>query len=59
VVTLLAILLLVVADAALAAVVGLIGRAKGRRFWFWALLGFVIPIVSLVGVLVLPRRRRR
>jgi hypothetical protein len=59
VVTLLVILLLALADALLAAVVGFVGRAKGRRFWFWALLGFFVPIVSLVIVLVLPRRLRR
>jgi len=58
-VTLLVILLLALADALLAAVVGLVGRAKGSRFWIWALLGFFVPIVSLVIVLVLPRRLQR
>jgi hypothetical protein len=56
VVTVLVIVVLVLADALLAIVSGLIGRAKGRRFWLWALLGFLFPVLAIVVVLLLPRR---
>ncbi len=56
-VTVLLIILLVFADALLAVLAGLIGRARGRRFWLWALLGFFFPVVAIVVVILLPRRR--
>jgi hypothetical protein len=54
--TALAIALIVVAEVGLAVLVGVIARAKGRRFWFWAVVELVLPIIGLVAVVVLPRR---
>jgi hypothetical protein len=56
VVTVLVIILLVVSDALLAVVAGVLGRARGRPFWLWALLGFFFPVLAIFVVLVLPRR---
>jgi hypothetical protein len=58
VITVLLIIALVFADAIVAIATGLIGRARRRRFWLWALLGLFFPFVALVVVIVLPRRRR-
>jgi hypothetical protein len=57
-ITLVLILVLVLADAIVAVVTGLIGRARGHPFWLWAILGFVFPILAVVAVVLIPRRRR-
>jgi hypothetical protein len=56
--TIVVLLLLILGDAILAIVTGFVARARGRRFWLWALIGVVLPLVALVVVLVLPKGRR-
>jgi len=58
VITILLIVVLILGDSLLALAAGLVGRARGRRFWLWALIGLVFPVVAIVVVLVLPRGRR-
>jgi hypothetical protein len=55
--TVLVILLIVVTDGVLAFITGVLGRARGRPFWLWATIGFFLPIVAIIALLLLPRRR--
>lgn len=32
---------------------GLLARQQGREFWFWFLISFLIPVISLIVLLVL------
>jgi hypothetical protein len=59
VVTIVLIVVLVLTDALLAIAAGLLARVRGRRFWFWALLALVVPVVTLVALVILPRPGRR
>jgi ABC-type glycerol-3-phosphate transport system permease component len=58
VVTIVLVVALVLTDALLALAAGALARVRGRRFWFWALLGLLIPVVTLAAVLILPRPGR-
>jgi hypothetical protein len=56
-VSLVVLLILILTDALLAIITGVVARARGRRFWAWAVLALVVPVVALVALLVLPNRR--
>jgi hypothetical protein len=32
---------------------GLLARQQGRKFWFWFLISFLIPVISLVVLLAI------
>jgi len=34
-------------------VAGILAKSMGRKFWFWFLISFLIPIVSLIVLLFL------
>jgi hypothetical protein len=53
------IVVLILTDAVLAIITGVVARVRGRRFWPWAVLALVVPVVALLVVLLLPGRRRR
>jgi hypothetical protein len=36
---------------------GLLARQLGRKFWFWFLISFVLPIISLIVLLMLKDKR--
>jgi hypothetical protein len=38
---------------------GLIAKTYGRRFWFWFILGVMLPFVSLVLLHCLPGKIKR
>lgn len=33
---------------------GAVGRAKGRGFFGWAILGFCFPVISLLALIAMP-----
>lgn len=36
---------------------GVLARQLGRKFWFWFLISFVLPIVSLIVLLMLKDKK--
>lgn len=34
-------------------VAGILAKSMGRKFWFWFLISFLIPIISLIVLLFL------
>jgi hypothetical protein len=56
-VSIVVLLLLVLFDAVVAIVTGVVARTRGRRFWVWALIAVPATLAALLVVLLLPRRR--
>ncbi|MEJ5994037.1 hypothetical protein WG904_06335 [Pedobacter sp. Du54] len=38
-------------------VAGIFANSQGRSFWFWFLISFLIPIVSLIVLLVIDKKK--
>ena len=38
-------------------VAGIFANSQGRSFWFWFFISFLIPIVSLIVLLVIDKKK--
>ena len=38
-------------------VAGLFANSQGRSFWFWFFISFLIPIISLIVLLVIDKKK--
>ena len=40
-------------------VAGVFANSQGRSFWFWFFISFLIPIVSLIVLLVIDKKKEK
>lgn len=38
-------------------VAGIFARSQGRSFWFWFFISFLIPIISLIVLLAIDKKK--